>query len=476
MFGSTVVRLATFALVASTGLAAWGEEPRYAFRVGEELVYEQTASVDRLAAPASYAANQPLDRLVRFVVTPVRENPDGSWRLLIQTTVRLFRFREHERPRFRSWNEHLGYVDLFLDGTYSANPSTGFSYLFYTVPEVLFPPLPRGAGLAGPTAATEQVYALSSLSSCNGVTHFGGRITKATDARFNNHVSLLVEFDETASRPTRLVRTSAGGDPGDWFHTATTIELIKTQQRTPDWVARYEAAANRYFAARAEHGVTWSDGEAWGDAATSDDPVACRRLLDTRLARVRVARAAEPFADMRPLYDGVIALHREESEIVVQDAAKRRALYDRPPMAWESVDLDDEPSYYQEGLFGHVVVLDFWYRGCPSCIKALPALKRVHKRFADQPVVVLGVNNDRDPKDAYHVIEAYAIPYPTIRNELPEPVGEHGRISTAYGVNIWPTFIVLGTDGRVAALLSGNTHQLESDLTAAIEQALATSR
>lgn len=465
MLGSPLVRLAAFAL-SLAGSVATGAEPRYAFRVGEELVYEKTAAVDRLAAPASYAANQPLDQLFRTVVTPVRQNADGTWRLLIRTTVRLFRFREEGPPGVRFENETLGYVDLAPDGVYVRNPTLGETILFNLVPEVLFPPLPRSEGPSRPTEATGATYALGKLPTRYDMIWLGGPVTTPLDARYNNHVSLLVKFDPAAGRPTVLRRDSAGGDPGDWFNTATTIELVAVRQRSPEWVATYGVAADRYLEVRADH------SRAWEEAVNDDDPVICQRRLDDLLGRVEAARAAEGAPGMASLYDSLVALHQRESVWAVGEAAKRRAVYDLPPLDWEAVDLDDEPSFTRVGLAGKVVLLDFWYRGCSHCIKALPALKRVRQRFADRPVVVLGVNKDRDPQDARHVIEAFGVPYPTVRDVLPQPVGEHDRVSDAYGVTGWPTFVVLRRDGRVGAVLVGNNDRLESNLTAAIERAL----
>src|SRR5690606_15334260 len=48
-------------------------------------------------------------------------------------------------------------------------------------------------------------------------------------------------------------------------------------------------------------------------------------------------------------------------------------------------------------LKGKVVLLDFWYRGCLPCIKAIPELNELQKEFEDD-LVVIGVNDVDDNK------------------------------------------------------------------------------
>lgn len=462
-------RLVSLLALATFFGGGWcpGDELRYRFRVGEELVYEQTGSQDLLAPPASYAASRPLDRRFRLVVTPIRENPDGSWRLMIRVGVTLFRFREDIHPKTRFRNEFLSYLDLSPDGSYQENPTLGDNTYFNLVPEVLFPPLPRGRAAPRASLTTDATYDLRNLSVLGRECQVGGPVTTPLDARYNNHASLLVDFDREAGHPVRLRRDSAGGDTGEWFHTATTIELIEVRQRIPEWIDEYTTSAERFLAVRERFNRVLED------ANNDDDPVVCRRRLDALAESIRRARAEERLPELSAAYERSAAMLQQESKWVIDRAAKRAAVYGLAPLDWEAVDLDNEPSFTREGLAGKVVLLDFWYRGCSHCIRALPALKRVRQRFAGRPLVMVGVNKDRDPADARHVIEVFEIPYPTIRDQLPTPVGDHERISDAYGVTGWPTFVVLKPEGRVSAVLVGNSDRLEADLTAAIERALS---
>ena len=45
---------------------------------------------------------------------------------------------------------------------------------------------------------------------------------------------------------------------------------------------------------------------------------------------------------------------------------------------------------------GKVVLLDFWATWCGPCRRAIPHLERLHKRYKDQGLVVIGINHERN--------------------------------------------------------------------------------
>ena len=77
---------------------------------------------------------------------------------------------------------------------------------------------------------------------------------------------------------------------------------------------------------------------------------------------------------------------------------------------------------------------------------------------------MLGVNNDTKDANARHVIEAFDLKYPSIRN---------GDISKSYGVSVWPTLIVLDQSGRVALFHSGNSANLVAEVSRTVDELLA---
>ena len=122
-----------------------------------------------------------------------------------------------------------------------------------------------------------------------------------------------------------------------------------------------------------------------------------------------------------------------------KQAAGLAAVLDKPSPAWQTTDLSGGQRSI-DGCRGKVVVLDFWYRGCGWCIRAMPQIKEVAAHHQGRPVEVLGMNTDDDEADARFVIDKLALNYPTLKAEgLPEK----------YGVRGYPTLVVIDQVGVV---------------------------
>jgi thiol-disulfide isomerase/thioredoxin len=103
-------------------------------------------------------------------------------------------------------------------------------------------------------------------------------------------------------------------------------------------------------------------------------------------------------------------------------------------------------------LQGRIVILDFWTEGCINCIQIIPTLRRVEEKFPEQ-VVVIGVHspkfaNEKNAASVKDAIRRYDIRHPIIHD--PDMT-----IWRAYGVQAWPTLVVIGADGNVAGSVSG---------------------
>lgn len=55
--------------------------------------------------------------------------------------------------------------------------------------------------------------------------------------------------------------------------------------------------------------------------------------------------------------------------------------------------LNAPPLRLDRELRGRVVVLDFWTYCCINCLHVLPALARLERKYANQPVTVVGVHS-----------------------------------------------------------------------------------
>jgi len=133
---------------------------------------------------------------------------------------------------------------------------------------------------------------------------------------------------------------------------------------------------------------------------------------------------------------------------------RKASILNKPAADWSTTDLDGN-RHSLAGHRGKVIVLDFWYRGCGWCIKAMPQIKEVTEHFRDRPVVVLGMNTDRKEADARFVAKSLKLNYATLKAAgLPEK----------YGVQAFPTLIIIDQEGIVRDRHVGYSPNLREEL------------
>jgi thiol-disulfide isomerase/thioredoxin len=100
-----------------------------------------------------------------------------------------------------------------------------------------------------------------------------------------------------------------------------------------------------------------------------------------------------------------------------------------------------------EELKGKIVVLEFWATWCGPCIAAIPHLNELVEHYADaEDVAFLSITK-----------ESPAIVSPFLdKRAMSSPIGHDGEGLTldAYGIKFLPTTIVIGKDGKIAAVTS----------------------
>jgi thiol-disulfide isomerase/thioredoxin len=107
--------------------------------------------------------------------------------------------------------------------------------------------------------------------------------------------------------------------------------------------------------------------------------------------------------------------------------------------ALAGLDLEGEPVSL-EALNGQLVYVDFWYIGCGPCMSALPHLAKMQKEFGPEGFTVLGVNHHQKAKTVQRYLD---------RRELEVPQMILDSLPTEYSVRAYPTWCLVGRDGRV---------------------------
>lgn len=117
----------------------------------------------------------------------------------------------------------------------------------------------------------------------------------------------------------------------------------------------------------------------------------------------------------------------------------------------------DRPLRLDGELAGRIVVLDFWTYCCINCIHILPDLAFLEDKYADQPVVFIGVHsakftNEADRETIRAAILRYQIRHPVV-------IDEDMRLWRAYGVRSWPTQVVIDAAGRIVGAVAGENQR-----------------
>ncbi len=81
-----------------------------------------------------------------------------------------------------------------------------------------------------------------------------------------------------------------------------------------------------------------------------------------------------------------------------QDQTKQLELIGKPAPLISGKDLEDKP-FSLADLKGKVVVLDFWATWCSPCVQAMPSMQKISERYADKPVVLVGINRDAEGQE-----------------------------------------------------------------------------
>ncbi len=110
----------------------------------------------------------------------------------------------------------------------------------------------------------------------------------------------------------------------------------------------------------------------------------------------------------------------------------------------------DGKKFQLSNLRGKVVVLEFWANWCPSCQRTIPVMQGVEKEFAGQPVEFIGINSDGDAPVVKEIQAKWGMTTRTLVDGSPT-----GPISTRYAIMAWPSFFVIGKDGKVVFRSSG---------------------
>lgn len=135
--------------------------------------------------------------------------------------------------------------------------------------------------------------------------------------------------------------------------------------------------------------------------------------------------------------------------------AKQEARIDAPvfPAGLEWLNTDKPLRLFD--LHGKVVLIDFWTYCCINCIHTIPDLKKLEAKYPNE-LVVIGVHSAKfeNEKEAQNIRQAI------LRYEIEHPVANDKDFLfwRSYGVQSWPTLVLIDPDGKAVGMAAGEGH------------------
>ncbi len=159
-------------------------------------------------------------------------------------------------------------------------------------------------------------------------------------------------------------------------------------------------------------------------------------------------------------FDSRLKRYEDFASDRIQHALGQAAILHRPAPDWD-LPCVGGGTVALRSLRGHIVVLDFWYKDCPWCLRAMPQIKALAADNKLHDVVVLGMNPLDNDKNIRLVIDKMQLLYDTLKAS-PE-------LAKKYAVTAYPTLIIIDRQGVVRKIHEGAGPTLRQDVQAALD-------
>ncbi|WP_264793127.1 TlpA disulfide reductase family protein [Aureispira anguillae] len=126
----------------------------------------------------------------------------------------------------------------------------------------------------------------------------------------------------------------------------------------------------------------------------------------------------------------------------------------------------DEVTIDTLDLTNKVVLIDFWYMGCPPCLKAIPIIKKIQGNYKKEDLIIIGINpfDSRNKKLLKHFLAKNDMTYSIVLG--------NGELSQNFNTKSYPTFVLLDKNGIIQFEQKGYDENLYSTLTTKINSIL----
>ncbi len=382
---------------------------RYKFSVGNEYIFEEKYELAK--------------NITQLFVT--KQNPDKSWRIIVCETGEYGVTNMEEKVS-------LSHFDIFSDG----RTKSEFTEIELSIIRKYFPVLPKD------NSSAEQGWNLD--FPIHGY-HYKYKYLKTSSNK------LVIEGH--CSRPCLEPDTK-------YFEVSQLPIIFEDHQSTNNIVT---------------HNLPWItklNEEYEADFATNDYSKFNAQLQLTLYSDVRkklLSEADERKSRVSTLQHPVIlkAIKNDPNDnnykaILLTQQTYYTELTKKVPLNWQAEDFNGL-IYNISDFKGKIILLDFWYSTCGPCLAIMPQLKALAKEFKNYPFVIIGMNIDKNKKDALRIMKELDINCLTLK-----AVGIFQR----YEIRGFPSLILIDQLGRIRYKGGGSSPHLYKMLSAKIRYLL----
>lgn len=170
----------------------------------------------------------------------------------------------------------------------------------------------------------------------------------------------------------------------------------------------------------------------------------------------------------KPIPDSIFAINPAEIVVTEQSDNKISKTINVLEIGQTAPDftakLIDSSIFDLQKYKGKIVILDFWYRSCPPCLRAIPTLIEIDENYKRKGVVVLGIN----PYDNAGQIQDFF----TFKGIKYNSTFHSANIAELYGITGYPTTIIIDQLGKIHKIHKGWGEDYKKDIIKSIDELL----